>query len=66
MIFIILLFFFLKSKKMNFFRSAKMTHQKIRIPKEIANETLRALGNLEDGVEFVDLTQDDIEAKKKL
>ena len=41
-----------------------MTHQKIRIPKEIANETLRALGNLEDGVEFVDLTQDDIEAKK--
>ena len=41
-----------------------MTHQKIRIPKENANETMRTLGNLEDGVEFVDLTQDDIEAKK--
>ena len=43
-----------------------MCHQKIRIPKESANETMRALGNLEDGVEFVDLTQDDIEAKKIL
>ena len=41
-----------------------MCHKKIRIPKESANETMRALGNLEDGVEFVDLTQDDIEAKK--
>ncbi len=41
-----------------------MTHQKIRIPKENANETMRVLGNLEDGVEFIDLTQDDIEAKK--
>ena len=41
-----------------------MCHQKIRIPKESANETMRALGNLEDGVEFVDLTKDDIEAKK--
>ena len=41
-----------------------MCHKKIRIPRESANETMRALGNLEDGVEFVDLTQDDIEAKK--
>ena len=43
-----------------------MCHKRIRIPKESANETMRALGNLEDGVEFVDLTQDDIEAKKIL
>ena len=41
-----------------------MCHKKIRIPRESANETMRALGNLEDGDEFVDLTQDDIEAKK--
>ena len=41
-----------------------MSHKKIRIPKESANETMRALGNLEDGVEFIDLTKDDLEAKK--
>ena len=41
-----------------------MTHKKIRIPKESANEILRALGSLKNGVEFEDLTKDDLEAKK--
>ena len=41
-----------------------MTHKKIRIPTESANEIMRALGNIRNGIEFEDLTKDDIEAKK--
>ena len=41
-----------------------MVHRKIRIPRESANEIMRALGNLKASVEFEDLTKDDIEAKK--
>ena len=41
-----------------------MTHKKIRIPRESANEIMRALGNLKNSIEFEDLTKDDIEAKK--
>ena len=41
-----------------------MTHKKIRIPRESANEIMRALGGVKDGIEFEDLTKDDIEAKK--
>ena len=41
-----------------------MTHKKIRIPRDSANEIMRALGNLKNAMEFEDLTKDDIEAKK--
>ena len=41
-----------------------MEHKKIRIPRESANEIMRALGNLKNAVEFEDLTKDDLEAKK--
>ena len=41
-----------------------MTHKKIRIPRESANEIMRALGSLKNAVEFEDLTKDDLEAKK--
>ena len=41
-----------------------MTHKKIRIPSESANEIMRALGGLKNAIEFEDLTKDDIEAKK--
>ena len=41
-----------------------MTHKKIRIPRESANEIMRALGSLKNSVEFEDLTKDDLEAKK--
>jgi len=41
-----------------------MTHKKIRIPRENANEIMRALGNLQNAIEFEDLTKDDLEAKK--
>jgi hypothetical protein len=41
-----------------------MIHKKIRIPRESANEIMRALGNLKSAVEFEDLTKDDLEAKK--
>ena len=41
-----------------------MTHKKIRIPRESANEIMRALGNTRNSIEFEDLTKDDIEAKK--
>ena len=45
-------------------RSEKMTHKKIRISRESANEVMRALGTLENSIEFEDLTKDDLEAKK--
>ena len=41
-----------------------MTHKKIRIPRESANEIMRALGSLKNALEFEDLTKDDLEAKK--
>ena len=41
-----------------------MTHKKIRIPKENANEILFALGKLNNAIEFEDLTKNDFEAKK--
>ena len=41
-----------------------MIHKKIRIPKDTALEVMNELGKLEDAVEFIDLTKDDIEAKK--
>ena len=41
-----------------------MLHKKIRIPQETATEIMNELGKLEDAVEFLDLTKDDLEAKK--
>ena len=41
-----------------------MTRKKIRIPRDSANEIMRALGSIKNGIEFEDLTKDDIEAKK--
>ena len=43
-----------------------MTHKKIRIPKESANEIMMALGKLNNSIEFEDLTNNDLEAKKIL
>ena len=37
-----------------------MTHKKIRIPRESANEIMRALGSRKNAIEFEDLTKDDI------
>jgi hypothetical protein len=41
-----------------------MVHKQIRIPKDIAFDVMDRLGKLEDAVEFLDLTKDDLEAKK--
>ena len=41
-----------------------MTHKKIRIPKESANEIFMALGKLKNCIEFEDLTHNEFEAKK--
>ena len=41
-----------------------MCHKKIRIPRENANEILRALGCQENSIEFIDLNKNDVEAKK--
>ena len=41
-----------------------MCHKRIRIPRENANEIMRALGTLKNAIEFEDLTKGDIEAKK--
>ena len=41
-----------------------MVHKKIRIPKENANEILFAIGKIKNGMEFEDLTKNDLEAKK--
>ena len=46
------------------YRSEEMCHKKIRIPRENANEIMRALGSLKNSIEFEDLTKGDIEAKK--
>lgn len=41
-----------------------MTHKEIRIPRDTAVEIMNELGKLEDAIEFIDLTKDDLEAKK--
>ncbi len=41
-----------------------MVHKQIRIPRDIAFEVMEALGKMQDGIEFIDLTKDDLEAKK--
>ena len=41
-----------------------MVRKKIRIPKDNAVEIMNELGKLQDSIEFLDLTKDDIEAKK--
>ena len=41
-----------------------MCHKKIRIPRESANEIMRALGSLKNSIEFEDLTKGDIEARR--
>lgn len=41
-----------------------MVHKQIRIPQDISFDVMEALGKLEDAVEFLDLTKDDMEAKK--
>lgn len=41
-----------------------MSHKKIRIPRESAEEIMRSLGRISNSIEFVDLTKDDVEAKK--
>ena len=46
------------------FRSELMVRKKIRIPRMYANEILNELGKLEDAMEFIDLTKDDMEAKR--
>ena len=45
-------------------RSELMIRKKIRIPKINSNEIMNELGKLEDSIEFIDLTKDDLEAKK--
>jgi hypothetical protein len=40
-------------------------HKKIRIPTDTCVEVMDALGKIEqDAIEFIDLTKDDLEAKK--
>jgi hypothetical protein len=41
-----------------------MVRKKIRIPRIHAGEIMNELGKLEDSIEFIDLTKDDLEAKK--
>ena len=41
-----------------------MVRKKIRIPRENATEVMDELGKLEDAIEFIDLTKDNLEAKK--
>jgi hypothetical protein len=45
-------------------RSEVMVLKKIRIPKENAIEIMNELGKVENGLEFIDLTKNDMEAKK--
>jgi len=49
---------------MSISRSEVMLHKRIRIPIDNCLEIMNELGNLEDGLEFIDLTKDNIEAKK--
>ena len=41
-----------------------MLFKRLRMPKSIAHSVMNEIGNLEDAVEFVDLTKDDQDAKK--
>lgn len=41
-----------------------MVRKKIRIPRINANEIMSVLGNMQDSIEFIDLTKEDMEAKK--
>lgn len=41
-----------------------MLRKKIRIPKDNAVEIMNELGKLTDSIEFLDLTKDNLEAKK--
>jgi hypothetical protein len=41
-----------------------MLRKKIRIPKDNAFEIMNELGKLQDSIEFLDMTKDDLEAKK--
>lgn len=41
-----------------------MSHRKIRIPKDSAMEVMEVIGNIDDGVQFVDLNKNDYEQKK--
>jgi hypothetical protein len=45
-------------------RSEIMIHKTIRIPKDSDIEVMNELGKLDDAVEFLDLTKDDLEAKR--
>jgi len=49
---------------MSIFRSELMSHKRIRIPKDNAAEIMNAIGKLDDCLEFLDLTKDNLEAKK--
>jgi hypothetical protein len=40
-----------------------MIHKRIRIPRDTAIEIMNELGKLEDGIEFIDLTEGDLIAK---
>lgn len=41
-----------------------MSKKQIRINKDQCEEVMDTLGNVENGVEFIDLNKDDLEAKK--
>ena len=41
-----------------------MSKKQIRIPKDQCEEIMDVLGNVENGIEFIDLNKDDLEAKK--
>lgn len=41
-----------------------MTKKKIRISKDHCEEVMDTLGNVENGLEFIDLNKDNLEAKK--
>jgi len=49
---------------LNIFRSETIIHNKIRIPRDNSTEIMDSLGKLVEAIEFIDLTKDDIEAKK--
>jgi len=41
-----------------------MSKKQIRISKDQCEEVMDTLGNVENGIEFIDLNKDDLEAKK--
>ena len=46
------------------FRSETMLHKKIRIPKHLAESVLNCIGQIEDGIEFINLNKNDLVAQK--